>query len=163
MKKILSLLLAAALMLSLTACFGKKTSDEPATLAQKLSANFTELAESGKDMTALEIAEALSKNDAIEFNAVSTNIAPGYLSGFDNYEVSGFSDGALFGPMISSIPFVAYVFTLDADTDADEFIASLEENANLSWNICVTADEMVTAKSGDKVFFVMAPASDQAD
>ena len=44
-----------------------------------------------------------------------------------------------------------------ATTDASSFIANLKSNANLRWNICTTADEMVAGSVGNKVFFVMCP------
>ena len=54
--------------------------------------------------------------------------------------------------MIGSIPFVGYVFVLEDGTDKTEFISNLKENANLRWNICVEAEEMVTGVAGNKVF-----------
>lgn len=162
MKRLFSIILAAALIFSLCAC-AKQSADDTKTLAQTLSQSFTDIVSEDGSLSALEIAQKLSENEALTFDPIATNIAPGFLSGFDNFEVTGFSDGALFGPMIGSIPFIGYVFTLDADTDTDEFVKSLEDNANLRWNICVAADEMISATSGDKVFFVMAPTSAEQD
>ena len=65
----------------------------------------------------------------------------------------------MFAPMIGSIPFIGYVFELPNAGDASSFIANLQKNANLRWNICVAADEMVTGSAGNKVFFVMCPES----
>jgi len=88
-----------------------------------------------------------------------TEIEEGYLAGFDNAEITGFSEGVMFAPMIGTIPFVGYVFTLESEADIDAFIKKLEESANLRWNICTKAEEMVTGKSGNKVFFVMCNSS----
>ena len=79
--------------------------------------------------------------------------------GFDNFEVKGFRDGAIFAPMIGSIPFVGYVFVMEEGTDIDAFMNDLKENANLSWNICVTAEDMVIDRADDKILFVMCPLS----
>ena len=89
--------------------------------------------------------------------AGAMEVEEGVLSGFDNYEVKGFKSGAVFMPMIGSIPFIGYVFELADGVSASDFVSNLKANANLRWNICVTADEMVTATSGNKVFFVMCP------
>ena len=89
--------------------------------------------------------------------AGAMEVEPGLLSGFDNYEVTGFKSGATFGPMIGSIAFIGYVFELEDGVSASDFIANLRSNANLRWNICVEAEEMVTGSSGNKVFFVMCP------
>ena len=84
-------------------------------------------------------------------------VEPGLLQGFDNAEIKGFKEGAVFMPMIGTIPFIGYVFTLEDGTDASSFISKLKSNANLRWNICTTADEMVAGSVGNKVFFVMCP------
>lgn len=107
--------------------------------------------------SALAIAEALAQHEIIPFMAGASAVEPGLLSGFDNAEIKGFKEGAMFAPMMSSIAFVGYVFTLEDGVSASDFIASLKKNANLRWNICVEAEEMVTGSVGNKVFFVMCP------
>ena len=86
-------------------------------------------------------------------------IEAGYLNGFDNFEVTGFEQGAIFAPMMGTIPFVGYIFTLPADADVQAFMDSLTQNANLRWNICTSADEMTVSNVDNTVFFVMAPLS----
>ena len=63
----------------------------------------------------------------------------------------------MFGPMIGSIPFIGYVFELKDETDVNQFISTLKSNADLRWNICTEADEMVVCSVDKKVFFVMCP------
>lgn len=129
---------------------------EPAgTLGQVLLADFKTKA----NMDTLSIAEALVQNPAIQFMGGAMPVEEGLLSGFDNFEVKGFKFGAVFMPMIGSIPFVGYVFELPNGADTASFIQSLRDNANMRWNICVAADEMVTSAVGNKVFFVMCPTS----
>ena len=154
MKKFLSLVLCAVMVLSLVACGAKK---EDMTPANTLKAEFVELAKGGK--TALEIAETLVTNKIIPFAGGAMEIEPGLLSGFDNYEVKGFKSGAVFMPMIGSIAFVGYVFELEAGADAEAFVNELTANANPRWNICVAAEETVTAVEGNMVFFCMSPLS----
>ena len=130
---------------------------QDATLGQTLLSAFKAQANSGKDV--LSIAEALIANPAIKFSGGAMSIEEGLLSGFDNAEITGFKSGAMFAPMIGSIAFVGYVFELPEGADTSAFISNLKKNANLRWNICVAAEEMVTGSVGNKVFFVMCPTS----
>ena len=108
-------------------------------------------------MDALSLAEALITNPVIPFMGGAMAVEPGYLTGFDNNEIKGFKEGAMFSPMIGTTPFVGYVFTLESASDASAFVNNLKSSANLRWNICTEADEMVSGISGNKVFFVMSP------
>ncbi len=109
--------------------------------------------------SALSLAEALLANSVIGFSGGAMQVEPGFLTGFDNTEIKGFKEGAMFAPMIGTIPFVGYVFTLEDGANASDFISTLKSAANLRWNICTSADEMIAGSSGNKVFFVMSPKS----
>ncbi len=111
---------------------------------------------------ALAIAESLAQSSILPFMAGAMEVEQGLLSGFDNYEVKGFQKGATFMPMMGSIAFVGYVFELEDGVNPADFIADLKKNANLRWNICVEAEEMVTGNVGNKVFFVMCPKQFEA-
>ncbi len=156
MKKILALLLAFAMVLAFCGC-GK--TEENLTLGGSLKKQFLEITEGGEN-DPYTIAETLMTNPLIEFAPMVTEIEPDiFLQGFTLDEVTGFEKGAMFGPMIGSIPFIGYIFSLSEDADVDGFIAMLAESADLRWNICVSADEMHTEKSGTTVFFLMSPLS----
>ena len=155
MKKFLSLVLCAAMVLTLVACGSKKGGD--LSPANTLKEEFVELAKGGE--SALQIAEKLVTNEIIPFAGGAMEVEPGLLAGFDNYEVKGFKSGAVFMPMIGSIAFVGYVFELEAGADADAFVNELTTNANPRWNICVAAEETVTGVEGNMVFFCMSPLS----
>lgn len=168
MKKLSILIALTITMAALAACGNNNAASdsgsasatvEANTPATKLAAAFKELA-SGKEMTTEEIAAELLNNEVITFGPASMPVEPGYLNGFTE-EIDGFSEGTTFGPMIGSIPFVGYIFKVDGDVDS--FISNLEEKADLRWNVCTEADEMVSEKSGDYVFFVMAPLSFEED
>ena len=131
--------------------------ETPSTLGKTLLQDFKKKASSG--MSALSIAEALMTNPEIKFAGGAMPVEEGLLSGFDNAEIKGFKEGAMFAPMIGSIAFVGYVFEMPEGADVSGFIKTLEKNANMRWNICVEAEEMVTGSSGNKVFFVMCPKS----
>lgn len=135
---------------------------ENLTLGESLLSTFKEAAENDAALSAQELADAVIANDVLtshEMSLVTMEVEPGLLNGFDNAEITGFEDGVLFAPMIGSIPFVGYVFTLADDADVDAFETTLKDNANLAWNICTEADEMVVDHVGSEVFFVMCPAS----
>lgn len=127
------------------------------TVGNTLLADFK--AKAGSHSSAVSLAEALLANPVIQFSGGAMAVEPGFLTGFDNAEIKGFKEGAMFAPMIGTIPFVGYVFTLEDGVNASEFISTLKSSANLRWNICTTADEMIAGSSGNKVFFVMSPKS----
>lgn len=109
-----------------------------------------------KPFDTTKLAEALSKNSVFgEVSMTTMEVEPGYLSGFEN-EISGFSKGTMFAPMIGTIPFVGYVFETD---DTQKLVDTLIANAKLDWNICTSADEMQHASNEKYVLFVMSPKS----
>lgn len=132
------------------------------TVGSVLKAAFFDTVEqfdSTPDANAQAIAEAVLNNPINDFGGAAMPVEPGLLNGFDNAEITGFSEGVMFAPMIGSIPFVGYVFTLDEGTNADEFVQNLKDNANPRWNVCTEADETVIEQSGNFVFFLMCPKS----
>ena len=139
------------------------TEDAPAadgeTLGTILKNDFIARAEADSSISAEEMANAIISNPVIQFGPATMPVEPGFLMGFDNAEITGFSEGVMFAPMIGSIPFVGYVFILEDGADVQAFVDTLNANANPRWNICVTADETVSANVGNMVFFVMCPAS----
>lgn len=162
MKKFLSLILALVMSLSLVACGGgeaKPERDIPDTAAGVLLGEFYNIVDNDPDATALEIAQQLVTHESILFSGDAIAVEPGLLNGFVNYEVTGFEEGAMFAPMMNAIPFVGYIFTLADGADVDAFVQELTDNANLRWNICVEAEEMLVRAEGSKVFFCMSPLS----
>ena len=129
----------------------------PATSGDTVAAQLQKAFEGMADQSALDIATALSTHEVIKFGAGAMPVEPGLLSGFDNYEVTGFQEGAVFMPMIGSIAFVGYIFTLEDGADVNAFMENLKANSNPRWNICVAAEETLVSNVGNKVFFVMSP------
>ena len=74
--------------------------------------------------------------------------------------VDRYVDEALYpnSAVLLTIPFVGYIFVLDADADAEAFVQTLKDNADPRWNICTEADETIAEHVGNTVFFVMCPA-----
>mgnify|MGYP003292887143 CR=1 FL=1 len=125
------------------------------SVGNTLLADFKSKANSSS--SALSIAEGLLGNSVIKFSGGAMPVEPGYLTGFGNTEITGFKEGAMFAPMIGTIPFVGYVFILEDSANVSSFISTLKSSADLRWNICTSADEMITGNVGNKVFFVMSP------
>lgn len=152
MKKAFLIFLAILMAFGTIGCGSKNEQD---TVGKLLLAEF----KSNADGTALEVAERIISNDMIPFMGGAMEVEPGYLTGFDNVEITGFKEGAMFSPMIGTIPFVGYIFKMEDGADIDAFMENLKDNANLRWNICTEAEELTLGKEGDKVFFLMSPMS----
>ena len=159
MKKIIALLLVAIMVLGTVACGtkkedgGKENAKKPETVGETLLAAFKE----NPDGTAQEVAERIIGNEIIPFMGGANPIEPGFLAGFDNVEIKDFKEGCMFGPMMGTIPFVGYIFVLEDGADVDAFVKTLEENANLRWNICTEAEELTVDSEENTVFFLMSP------
>lgn len=163
MKKFLCMLLALIMLLSMVACGSKEEKveqdPEPTTVGTFLRKEFKDQLAENADLTAQELADALLASEHIAFGGAAMPVEPGLLMGFDNAEITGFSEGVMFAPMIGTIPFIGYVFVLEEDADVEAFVKTLEDNANPRWNVCTEAEETVTGSVGNKVFFVMCPTS----
>lgn len=179
MKKVISLALASLMVVSLAACGEKKepvkeepevsitetettiekedTVEEELTVAETLLESFSDKAKEATD--ALSLAKDLVSNEIIAFNGDAIPVEPGLLNGFGETEITGFKEGAMFAPMIGTIPFVGYVFVLEDGTDVNAFEELLLTSSDLRWNICTEADEKVVSSVDNKVFFVMSPLS----
>ncbi|MBQ8798018.1 MAG: hypothetical protein IJZ55_00470 [Lachnospiraceae bacterium] len=115
--------------------------------------------------TAVDAAFMLSMHESIPAEAMygSAEIMPGLLSGFDNFEVTGFKSGAMFGPMMGSVAFIGYVFELEEGADVEPFMTLLTANSNPRWNVCVEAEQTVVGAYNNMVFFLMCPNSNQGE
>ena len=161
MKKIIAFLLVTIMILGTVACGktgGSKQIKNPETVGEFLLVDFKENARE-KDETLQDIVEEICDNDILPFEPVIMPMEPGVMMGFDNAEITGFKQCLTFAPMVSTLPFLGYVFELEDDADVEAFKTTLEENANLRWNICTEAEELVVESEGNMVFFLMCPKS----
>ena len=131
------------------------------TLGGKLWNAFVAAKEAKPETTAEEMANILVTNEAILFmgGAMPLEANQEFFTGFGEYKITGYESGALYMPMIGSIPFIGYVFELPADADVEAFMKGLNDNADPRWNICVTADQVVVGAYENTVFFLMCPTS----
>ena len=172
MKRLIAFLTAAIMVVSLASCGGNdnatnnndatnatevtsEVAKEPETVGEKLLADF----KADSTGTPQEIAERILSNEIIQFMSGATPVEEGLLTGFDNAEIKGFKEGVMFGPMMSSIAFVGYIFELPEGADVEAFKSTLKDSANLRWNVCVEAEELIVENEGNKVFFLMCPKS----
>ncbi len=161
MKKVIAIVMAALMIFALAACGSnggttepETTAPAPTTVGTKLLADFKTMT----DKTPQEIADALLTNEVIQFMPATMPVEEGFLNGFNN-EIKGFEEGVMFGPAIGTIPFVGYIFTVAEGGDVDAFVTTLETEANLRWNICTEAEELIVEAAGNTVFFVMCPTT----
>lgn len=126
---------------------------------QQLIDRFETYMSEESDTEALSIAEHICAIENFPLELSANSVEAGWLAGLE--EFTSFADGAQFAPMIGSIPFVGYVFMLDADVNADEVVETIKGQANLAWNVCTEADVLLTSTYKDRgrnaVLVVMAP------
>lgn len=120
----------------------------------------TYLAESD-DSSAESIAAYLCQLEGFPMDLGAVAVEGGWLTGLEEFDQ--FEDGAMFAPMIGSIPFVGYVFVIGQDVEPADFIATLEAQANPRWNVCTEAECMISESFRDEnrnvVLFMMTPAN----
>lgn len=179
MKKIVPFTLSLTMIISLTACMSNKDEmnsttevettvqsnmdKDGVTVGEKLLDFFHTEIKADPTVSAEKLAEDILSSSIIEFDGAQIPVENGLLTGFGNVEITGFKEGVMFSPMISTIPFVGYIFILDDDIDAAEFTQNLKNNADLRWNICTEADEMIADYSDKTVFFLMCPNSFESE
>ena len=178
MKKIIALLACLALLMSMAACGTKtpettteptteateptdatETPDEPATTEGTVGEILLATFKANAGASAEEIANLVISNPIIQFMPATMPMEAGYLSGFGETEITGFEQCVMFGPIIGTIPFIGYIFTLAEGADVEAFKTTLKDNANLRWNICTAAEELVVESEGNTVFFLMCPTT----
>lgn len=160
-KRLIAFCLALLTALTLTACGQGEAA--PATVGTTLAKIFEDQAKADPNLDLTALGNTLMNDSGLLIDGEAAPVEPGLLMGFGNKEITGFSEGVMFAPVIGTIPFVGYLFRLDEGTDGDAFVQMLQDEANPRWNICTEADETVVRREGDLVFFVMCPQSMDED
>lgn len=148
---VLATLLVAASLLCFVGC--GKGSGASGTPAGQLVAAFDDKAKNASDIEAL--ANDLHET-VVEVVPIETEVMPlsdgDWIEGFTT-EITGFESCVAIKPFMMGQPFIAYIFEV---SNPDEFAKTLEDSADLRWNICTMADECKTSVSGNYVFFTMS-------
>ena len=146
MKKFLTLLLAAAMTLSLAAC-GSKTDDnsgnnsQPASALELLNAVWANYSDDDKFPAA--------GGDFDEANM--TEDAPGNFSVEDGADAGKLSDAASLTHMMNANTFTAGAFHVASSSDVDSVVSDLKDNImNRQW-MCGFPDKLVILTLGDYV------------
>ncbi len=165
MRSISACILVALLLFAATSCGQEapEVPETPATMGQTLLQSFQRLYEEDPQRDLESLGQQILAEETVGFQGSTAPVEPGALMGFGSTAIEGFSQGVMFAPVISTIPFVGYLFRLAPDTDADAFVQTLKDAADLRWNICTQADEVVVDRQDDVVFFLMCPRSMDAD
>ncbi len=134
---------------------------EENTIGAEQWAEFQQAVTQNNNATPKELATTLVESMADKFFGEATQLEKNaeFFTGFDNYRITGYRDGAVYMPMMGSIAFVGYVFEVEDGTDPAAFLKNLTDNCNPRWNICVEADQVVAGAIGNRVFFLMCPKS----
>ena len=183
MKKILALILASMMLLTLVAC--GNTTEENTTEAKVEET--TEAAPSKEEIAANASVEAIanaliakyadytgirdtyneymaemSEEDQIsyeEFLSYQLSVAPvevgsEWLMGFDATP-AGYSEAYCYQPMMMGQAFIGYIFRVAEGTDVEAFKTTLKDTCDPRWNICTMANTTVCESYGDLVYFSM--------
>ena len=165
MKKMTAMLLALVLVLALAACGGSgdgsgAPSVEKDSLGAALWNEFEAYVTAHPEATVQEISDILAHSSALPYPMSSSAVDPSYLPGFaGEYQPAGYREAYAFGPDTTAVAFQGYIFQVEEGADAQALADALEENADLAWNICMAADQVVVGTVGDLVFFLMCPMS----
>lgn len=123
---------------------------------ETLSNIFLDIATTNPDSSLNDVITKFINSAPTPFEISSTLAEEGYLAGFTDTEITGFKEAYQIGPMIGSIPFIAYAFEVD-ESNVEEFKTMLLDHADLRWNICTEADSKMCVSHGKFVFFIMSP------
>lgn len=201
MKKILALILASMMLLTLVACGNTEetTTEAPVNNEETTVGGNEETTVGGNEETTVGgaeenaegviapnvsesswgyafwnvFAESVKNNSEIATGEIVYNIltsdagmplgfcenmdmVEGYLPGF-SADITGFESATVFTPAASGFAFMGYVFKLSEGADVEAFINTLNENCDLRWMICMTAESVTVGAYNNYVFFVMCP------
>lgn len=124
--------------------------------AEVLSNIFLDIATTNPDSSLNDVITKFINSASTPFEISSTLAEEGYLAGFTDIEVTGFKEAYQIGPMIGSIPFIAYAFDM-GENNVEDFKTMLLDHADLRWNVCTEADSKMCVSQGNFVFFIMSP------
>lgn len=158
MKKLLSVFLALAMLLSLTACGGKSTAET--TVPTEAPISVEEYPE--------ELLNKIIENQPVEFMGGTLPLdltdtsedglwTVKYYTGLENADM--ITEAAVYEPMIGSIAFSMVMVRVAPDAGSKEVAEAMKAGIDTRKWICVEADDLLVAGYADMVMLIMV-ASD---
>ena len=151
MKKILSVVLALALVLSMTACGGKKTAETEAP-ALKVEGTMEELLNKTIEQRPVEFMGGVIPVDLTDSSEDGLWALKSY-TGLDSAEK--ISEAAAFEPMMGSLAFSMVMVRVADGVDAKSVAESMKSGIDTRKWICVEANDLKVAGFGDVVMLIM--------
>ncbi len=155
MKKMISMLLAFAIVFGLTACNGNSSATEAPTepaLAYKLDGTMEELV---SQVIAEQPVEFMGGFMPVDLTDTSEDglWAIKYNTGLDSAEQIG--DVAVYEPMMGSLPFSLVMVRVNEGQEPALVAESMKSGIDQRKWICVEADDLMVAGFGDVVMLIM--------
>ena len=187
MKKLIALLLALVMMMSLVACGENSENTDPSTepsqgpsdkdlsaaasvetVANALMNKYAEYANIRQTydeyMAEMPAEEQISYEEFLSYQLscmpVDTAAEELWLMGFAEAP-AGFTEAYCYQPMMMGQAFIGYVFRVAEGTDIEAFKNTLKETCDPRWNICTMANTVVCESFGDLVYFSMMVVADE--
>ena len=151
MKKVLSVVLALALVLSMTACGGKKN-QETETAAQTVAGTMEELLNKTIEQRPVEFMGGVIPVDLTDSSEDGLWALKSY-TGLDSAEK--ITEAAAYEPMMGSIAFSMVLVRVAEGADAKAVAESMKSGIDTRKWICVEADDLKVAGFGDVVMLIM--------
>ena len=126
------------------------------TIGAVLAEDFDNIMLMDGEISVNEAMEAIRINPEIVFMTEISAINEGMLLGFGDNSISGFTEGVMLKPTIPTIPFVAYIFSVDDSQNVEEFARNLSVCVELKWNEVEEADDITVSIAGQYVFCVIS-------
>ena len=151
MKKLISMLLALVMVLSLTACGGNANNETeaPAGAAEPLTGTMEELLNQVVEQNPVEFMGGVIPVDVTDTTEDGlANLK--YFTGLESAE--GITEAAVFEPMMGSIPFSMVMVRAE---DAANAAAAMKSGIDQRKWICVEADDLMVCSYADVVMLIM--------
>jgi|GEM_PF-1990175 len=163
MKKIICAMLSVLIVLSVVGCSGCGNDDKQEfdnSVGGMVAKDFLAALEENPELGVYELVDVVNNSAAVPFETMTERVDEsfGFFTGLAVSGLEGYEEAVYIAPEANWVPFMAYVFSLEEGTKANEFSAMLKESADPLWSETFLIEAApVVAYSGNKVLFVLAP------
>ena len=154
MKKMISMLLALVMVLSLAACGANNApaaTEAPTEAAKHVDGTMEELVNKIIEIQPVEFMGMTMPVDLADVDAVK------YFTGLDSAE--GVKEAAVFEPMIGSIAFSMVAVQVEEGADAAAVAEAMKSGIDTRKWICVEANDLMVVNAGNVVLLVMVDSN----